>query len=146
VIHFSSAQVFGTAEGERQPDYFPVDDAHPRRAMRPYGNRRSRVHWQADPASEWEPYWEFGAFVDARDVATATAQAVQVPLTGHHRLLLCAAAIAATAPAMEMAARLAPGVPIRDPARYRADPWRALMDCSAARSLLSWRPGHSWSG
>ena len=37
VVHFSSAQVFGIAEGERLPDYFPVDDAHPRRAMRAYG-------------------------------------------------------------------------------------------------------------
>src|ERR1700733_15999051 len=37
VICFSSAQAFGIAEGERLPDYFPVDDAHPRRAMRPYG-------------------------------------------------------------------------------------------------------------
>src|ERR1700689_4658182 len=37
VIYFSSGQVFGIAEGERLPDYFPVDDAHPRRAMRPYG-------------------------------------------------------------------------------------------------------------
>jgi len=32
VICCSSAQVFGIAEGERLPDYFPVDDAHPRRA------------------------------------------------------------------------------------------------------------------
>ena len=24
-------------KGERLPDYFPVDDEHPRRAMRPYG-------------------------------------------------------------------------------------------------------------
>jgi nucleoside-diphosphate-sugar epimerase len=37
VVCFSSGQVFGLAEGERFPDYFPVDDAHPRRAMRPYG-------------------------------------------------------------------------------------------------------------
>jgi len=37
VIVFSSAQVFGIAEGERLPGYFPVDDAHPRRAARPYG-------------------------------------------------------------------------------------------------------------
>lgn len=31
VVHFSSVQVFGTAECERLPDYFPVDDEHPRR-------------------------------------------------------------------------------------------------------------------
>jgi len=37
VICFSSAQALGIAEGEQLPDYFPVDDDHPRRAMRPYG-------------------------------------------------------------------------------------------------------------
>lgn len=29
VIYFSGAQAFGIAEGERFPDYFPVDDAPP---------------------------------------------------------------------------------------------------------------------
>jgi UDP-glucose 4-epimerase len=37
VIHFSSVQALGIAEGERLPDYFPVDDQHPSRATRPYG-------------------------------------------------------------------------------------------------------------
>jgi UDP-glucose 4-epimerase len=35
VICFSSMQVLGIAGGERLPDYFPVDDEHPRRATRP---------------------------------------------------------------------------------------------------------------
>lgn len=180
VVHFSSAQVFGTAEGEREPDYFPVDDAHPRRAMRPYGlskllaedlcagftartgiasislrpvwvwdpgqYERTEAQWRAEPSSEWEPFWEFGAFVDVRDVATATARALTVPLTGHHRILLCAPDIAATVPALDIAARLAPGVPVRDRALYRADPWRALVDCSPAESVLGWRPCYRWSG
>jgi nucleoside-diphosphate-sugar epimerase len=180
VIHFSSAQVFGTAEGERLPDYFPLDDAHPRRAMRPYGlskrlaedmcagftartgiatlslrpvavwgpgqYRRIEDRWRADPASQWEPFWEFGAFVDVRDVVTAAELALTVPLAGHHRALLCALDIAATAPAQDMAARLAPGVPFGSPAPYRDDPWRALVDCYAAESLLGWRPRYRWSG
>jgi len=109
VVQFSSAQVFGIAEGERLPDYFPVDDAHPRRAMRPYGlskrlaedlcdgftartgiatvclrpvevwapaqYQRTRDQWRADPRSEWHPYWEYGAFVDVRDVAAAVGRA-----------------------------------------------------------------------
>jgi UDP-glucose 4-epimerase len=37
VVHFSSAQALGIAEGERPPDYLPVDDDHPLRASRPYG-------------------------------------------------------------------------------------------------------------
>jgi UDP-glucose 4-epimerase len=180
VIHFSSAQVFGTAGGERLPDYFPLDDAHPRRAMRAYGlskrlsedlcagftartgiptlalrpvwvwdpgqYQQIAALWRSDPDAEWEPFWEYGGFVDVRDVVTAVALALTVPLTGHHRALLCAAGIAATEPSLDMAARLAPGVPVTDPARYLAEPWRALIDCSEAEAVLGWRPGHSWGG
>jgi UDP-glucose 4-epimerase len=179
VIHFSSAQVFGIAEAERLPDYFPVDDAHPRRAMRAYGlskclaedlcagfTARTQIpsvslrpvwvwdrgqyqlmaaQWRSEPESEWQPFWEFGAFVDIRDVAKAVEQALTVGLTGHHRALLCAADIAATAPSLEMAARLAPGVPVKDPARYAAEPCRALVDCAAADALLGWQPRFRWS-
>jgi UDP-glucose 4-epimerase len=178
VISFSSVQVFGIAEGERLPDYFPVDDAHPRRAMRPYGLSKqlgedlcaaftSRTgigtvclrpvavwaqarygqvqhQWRAQPRSEWEPYWEYGAFVDVRDVAAAVGQALTVPLNGHHRVLLCASSIAATVPSLELASRLAPHVPITDPDRYRADPWAALIDCSAAATTLGWRAARRW--
>jgi len=179
VICFSSAQVFGIAEGERLPDYLPVDDAHPRRAMRPYGlskrlaedlcagfTRRTgiatvalrpvavwgeaayaqvRDRWRAQPRAEWEPYWEYGAFVDVHDVAAAVRQALTVPLQGHHRALLCASDIAATAPSLELAARLAPGVPVTDPGRYQADPWAALVDCSAAATTLGWHAARRWS-
>jgi nucleoside-diphosphate-sugar epimerase len=51
---------------------------------------------------------------------------------------------AATARSLELASRLAPGVPVTDPGRYRADPWRALVDCSAAEATLGWRPAHRW--
>jgi UDP-glucose 4-epimerase len=179
VIHFSSVQVFGIAEGERLPDYFPVDDSLPQRGMRPYGlskrlaedlceavtartgittvslrpvavwgpdqYRRVKERWLAEPRSEWEPFWEYGAFVDVRDVATAVEAALTVPLEGHHRMLLCAAEIAASAPALELAALLAPHVPVTDPVRYRADPWCALIDCTAAQAALGWQPAHGWA-
>ena len=177
-ICFSSAQVFGIAEGERLPDYFPVGDAHPRRAKRPYGlskrlgedlcqgftartgiatvclrpvavwdeaqYSRVRDRWRVHPEAEWEPFWEYGAFVDVRDVALAVHQALTVPLAGHHRALLCAPDIAATAPSLELAARLAPHVPVTDPVRYRADPRAALIDCSTAAAALGWHPAHRW--
>jgi UDP-glucose 4-epimerase len=177
VVYFSSAQVFGIAEGERLPDYFPVDDARPRRAMRPYGlskrlaedlcegftartgiatvclrpvavwdqaqYRQVADRWAARPRSEWERCWEYGAFVDVRDVAAAVRRALTVPVRGHHRALLCAAGIAATAPSLESVARLAPAVPVTDPDRYRADPWAALIDCTVA-TTLGWQPAHTW--
>ena len=82
--------------------------------------------------------------MDVRDVAAAAELALAAGLTGHQRALLCADGIAASAPSLEMAARLAPGVPVRDRARYDADPWLALVDCSAARTLLGWRPRYRW--
>jgi UDP-glucose 4-epimerase len=179
VIHFSSAQALGIAEGERQPDYFPVDDKHPRRAVRPYGLSKrlaedlceafsartgiatlslrpvtvwgpgtyARVEQQrrTEPRSEWDPFWEFGAFVDVRDVVAAVELALEAPLLGHHRALLCATDISASAPSLELAGQLAPDVPIRDRTRYTADPWRALFDCSVAEAVLGWRPRHLWS-
>jgi UDP-glucose 4-epimerase len=180
VICFSSAQALGIAEGERVPDYFPVDDDHPRRAMRPYGlskvlgedlcegftartgiatvclrpvavwdearYARAEDLWRARPSAEWEPYWEYGAFVDVRDVAAAVDLALTVPLAGHHRALLCAGDIAGTAPSLDLAARLAPGVPVRDPGRYRADPRAALIDCRAAATAFGWQAAYRWSG
>ena len=180
VICFSSAQALGIAEGERLPDYFPVGDDHPRRAMRPYGLSKVLVEdmcagftartgiptvcprpmavwnvaryatvealWRDLPGAEWEPFWEYGAFVDARDVAAAVDLALTVPLSGHHRTLLCADDIAGTAPSLELAARLAPGVPVTDPGRYRADPCAALLDCRAAATLLGWKAAYRWSG
>ena len=98
-------------------DYFPVDDAHPRRAARPYGlskrlgedlcagftSRTGIATVCLRPVAVW---------AQVRDVAAAVGQALTVPLAGHHRILLCAAGIAATAPALDLAARLAPQVPV----------------------------------
>jgi nucleoside-diphosphate-sugar epimerase len=180
VVYFSSSQVFGLAEGERLPDYFPVDDAHPRRAMRPYGlskclaedlcagftartgiasvalrpcwvldrsmYQRIEAQWRADPGSEWTPAWEYGQFVDVRDVVAAVQLALEVPSSGHHRVLLSAPDIAATEPSLVMAARFAPSVPVRDAARFDREPRRALFDCSAATRVLGWQPHHGWPG
>jgi UDP-glucose 4-epimerase len=178
VVHFSSGQVFGIAEGERLPDYFPVDDAHLRRAMRPYGlskclaedlcagftartgiptvalrpawvwdpgvYQQIEAQWQADPASEWTPTWEYGQFVDVRDVADAVRRALDVPLAGHHRMLLCAPGIAATEPSLVMAGRFASSVPVRNAACFQGDPWRSLFDCSVAARVLGWQPRYRW--
>lgn len=107
--------------------------------------QRIEAQRQADPASEWTPTWEYGQFVDVRDVAHAVQRAIDVPLTGHHRLLLCAADSAATGPSLVMARRFAPAVPVRDADRFRSDPRRSLFDCSAATRVLGWQPRHQWS-
>jgi UDP-glucose 4-epimerase len=180
IVYFSSSQVFGIAGGERLPDYFPVDDEHPRRATRAYGLSKClaedlcagftartgiptvalrpawvlhpgmyqeiAAQWKADPGSEWTPIWEYGAFVDVRDVADAVRRALDLPLAGHHRVLLSAADIAASEASLVMAARLAATVPVRDVSRFEREPRRALLDSAAAARVLGWQPHHRWDG
>lgn len=134
VVYFSSAQVFGFAEGEGRPAYLPVDDAHPLRAARPYGMSKRLAEemcaaWTSrtgiptivlrpvmiltDPALLHirEADAELGAFVHADDVATAVARALSVKPDGHIRLTLCG-----------------PG----------------QFDTTAARHFLGWTPGRGW--
>ena len=99
----------------------------------------------ADPDSEWSPFWEYGAFVDVRDVADACLAALTCPDPGHARMLLCAPDISAGAPARDLAAQLLPGVPWRGGAEYEADPWRALVDCTRAERVLGRRPARRWA-
>jgi nucleoside-diphosphate-sugar epimerase len=112
VICFCSAQVFGCAEGEGEPLYLPIDDAHPLRAARPYGmskrlaeemcaawSSRTRIPTvvlrpvliltddELSMMSESEA--ELGAFVHVDDVANAVCQALTAPVRLHARLILC---------------------------------------------------------
>jgi nucleoside-diphosphate-sugar epimerase len=134
VVYFSSAQVFGFAEGEGSPAYLPVDDAHPLRAARPYGMSKRLAEemcatWTSrtgiptivlrpvmiltGPAllQVTEAQAELGAFVHADDVAAAVLRALSVKLDGHIRLTLCG-----------------PGP----------------FDTTAARRILGWAPGRGW--
>jgi UDP-glucose 4-epimerase len=112
----------------------------------PDGYAEAFKRWSAEPAAEWTPFWEYGAFVDVRDVASAVVASLEADVTGHVRALLCAQDIGASAPTLEMVERLAPAVPWSDGRRaeYEADPWRALVDTSVAREVLGWLPAYSW--
>lgn len=112
VVYFSSAQVFGFAEGEGTPVYLPVDDDHPIRAARPYGMSKRLAEemclaWTTRtgiPTIALRPVMvlsdeslaahtaeatQLGAFVHVDDVAAATVRALAADLGGHHRLTLC---------------------------------------------------------
>jgi len=111
VVYFSSAQVFGFAEGEGTPAYLPVDDGHPVTASRPYGMSKRLAEemclaWTTrtgTPTIVLRPVMilndqhlaaysataELGAFVHVDDVTTAVVLALTADLDGHHRITLC---------------------------------------------------------
>lgn len=134
VVYFSSAQVFGFAEGEGTPAYLPVDDAHPVRAARPYGMSKRLAEemcaaWTSRtgiPTTVLRPVMilddsallrvtedqaELGAFVHVEDVAAAVLRALSAGPAGHVRFILCG------------------------PGQFRT---------TAARQALGWIPGRGW--
>jgi nucleoside-diphosphate-sugar epimerase len=98
-----------------------------------------------DPESEWTPYWEYGAFLDVRDAASAGICALTCPDPGHVTLLLCADDISsAERTSSELVRALHPDVPWRGGDEYTIDPFRALLDTRRARQILGWKPRVSW--
>jgi UDP-glucose 4-epimerase len=178
VVYLSSVNALGIFLGQRDPDYLPIDDAHPVYAVHPYplskrigeimcdayhqltGTpticlRFPRVYephqyaeteqrWEADPRTEWRPYWEYGAFIDVRDAATATIAALECPNLGFATLLVAARDAAVSCPSRDLAERLLPHVPWRGGNDYLDDPFLSLVRTSNAEKVLLWKPVHSW--
>lgn len=99
-----------------------------------------------NPSSEWLPFWEYGAFVDVRDVASAAVAVLTVPdLVGHHRVFVNADDISSSSEdGVGLAGRLLPDVPFRRSDRFIGDRWAALVDNVGARKLLDWTPRFRW--
>jgi UDP-glucose 4-epimerase len=96
----------------------------------------------ADPAAEWTPYWEYGAWIDVRDVAGAVFAALRHPALTHLTALIIADDVTSPIPPRELAKRLLPDVPWRGP--ELVDEWATLVRSDRAREALGWQPLHRW--
>ncbi len=96
----------------------------------------------ADPAAEWTPYWEYGAWIDVRDVAGAVLAALRHTDIKHLTGMIIAGDATSTIPPRELAKRLLPDVPWRGP--EPVDEWAPLVRSDRAREALGWRPRHRW--
>lgn len=173
VVYASSVNALGVFLGLRAPDYLPIDDDHARYGTSPYGTskllgeevcelitrstgmstislRIPRVvepgQYESSDALQLEgDGWEYGAFIDARDLADAIARAVEVPFDGHARVLVAGPDAMAVTPPVRVADRLFPDVRWIDRAEFEADQGRPLVRTQRARELLEWSPVHAWA-
>ncbi len=100
---------------------------------------------RANPDFEWNPFWEYGAFLDVRDVAEAARCALHCPNPGHVTLLLCADDISsAYRTTQEMAQSLLPEVDWRGGSEYEHQPYKALINNQLAKDILDWVPRYKW--
>jgi nucleoside-diphosphate-sugar epimerase len=134
--------------GEEMCRCFTLDTGIPTICLRPPwvsdANRKAAelARRAANPEAEWSPFWEYGAWVDVRDLADAVHLALRCPDPGHMTALVVADDVASATPSMELAARLLPDTPWRGPPL--PGPRAALVRSDAARRTFGWRPLHSW--
>jgi UDP-glucose 4-epimerase len=95
-----------------------------------------------DPAAEWTPFWEYGAWIDVRDVAGAVLAALHHPDLTHLTAMIIADDVTSPIPPRELARRLLPDVPWRGP--EPTDQWATLVRSDRAREALGWRPEYRW--
>ena len=97
----------------------------------------------ADPSAEWDPFWEYGAYIDTRDLAFAVLAALRHPNPGHLTGLVCAEDSSSPIPPRDLARRLLPDVPWKG--AELAAPDMALVRCDKIRNALGWAPRYRWS-
>jgi UDP-glucose 4-epimerase len=97
------------------------------------------------PEYEWDPYWEYGAFLDVRDLAEAILLGLQKDFKGFHTLLLASNDITTSGmTSLELVKKLHPDVPWKGGPEYESAPFSALVKSQRARELLNWSPQYSW--
>ena len=137
--------------GEKMCEYFTDSTDIPTICLRPPGVFDEDTYdfiisnRQANPNFEWNPFWEYGAFLDVRDTAEAARSALYCPNPGHVTLLLCADDISsAHRTSQEMAQSLLPEVDWRGGDEYEHEPYKALINTQLAKEILQWVPRYKW--
>jgi nucleoside-diphosphate-sugar epimerase len=97
------------------------------------------------PSYEWSPFWEYGAFIDVRDLATAVVRALVAGYPGAKPFGVAADDTNSSGPtSQEWAERLHPDVERRDGERFAGNPHRTLLDNARAKAALGWSPTQTW--
>lgn len=94
---------------------------------------------------EWDPYWEYGAFIDVRDLSQACLAALTCDMEGFRCVLVSSSDITTSGKtSLDLARFVHPDTEWRGGAEYDKDPYRSLVDIGPARHLLDWNPKHTW--
>lgn len=97
-------------------------------------------------AFEWDPYWEYGAFIDVRDLAEACINGLDAELSGAHTVFVSSNDITTSGQtSYALSKKLHPDTEWRGGDEFDSDPYRTLLSNEAAKQLLGWAPSHLWT-
>ena len=153
-----------------EPDYVPIDEAHPRRPHSSYSLSKVVGEEMAAQFARWsgmpfiglrfsairepgeylgfsdtarDPHageWNVWGYVDARDVAQACRLSLTADVSGAEVCIVAAADTASVRPNAELLAACFPSVPVRG----EIGDHDTRLAIGKARQLLAYQPAHSW--
>ncbi len=104
-----------------------------------------KTYRQIRPEYEWDPYWEYGAFIDVRDLSKAIVLSLDGEIKGFHKHLIASDDITTSGmTSMELVHKLMPQVEWRGNDEYVKEPYKSLLNTNAIKKLLKWSPKYSW--
>lgn len=99
------------------------------------------------PSLEWDPVWEYSAWIHVDDVAAAFVAALScpVPQDRHATMLVASADVSSDHfGGHELARRVLPEIPWRGGPEHDVEPRRSLLRTERAQALLAWHPQRTW--
>jgi len=97
------------------------------------------------PEYEWSPYWEYGAFIDIRDLSSACTCALTCPFEGFGCFMVAASDVTTSGKnSKELVKAICPDVKWRGGSEYQSNPFLSLIVTDNARRTLRWEPKHTW--
>ena len=99
------------------------------------------------PSFEWDPLWEYGAWIHLTDLADALVAAAVCPSPAHRFASHLVAALDINSDdyaAADLVARVHPQVDWRGGPEYETEPYRSLLVTDPVQGLLQWQPQITW--
>ncbi len=107
----------------------------------------SRAEIRRQLVEEDDALWNYGTWIDVRDVAAAFRLCIDADIPeGHLTAFVTADDVATERSGVEITRAVYPDVPWRCEADYVAEPRRSQVDCSRLKRLTGWQPVHRWPG
>jgi UDP-glucose 4-epimerase len=99
-----------------------------------------------DPDYEWNPYWEYGAFIDVRDLCELIMKIMENnKIIGFHNYLVSSEDITTSGlTSKELSSKIHPNVKWVGDVEYDDNPYKTLLDIEPVKEDFEWKPEYSW--
>lgn len=97
------------------------------------------------PEYEWAPYWEYGAFIDLRDLVDLITKCLDINFKGYDCFLISSDDITTSgSTSLELSQKIHPHVKWKDKTKFDKNPYRSLLDCHRVKETFGWKPQFTW--